>query len=287
MTSRRNLIFGSVHLQKETLNGRKLTPVLWDTSRSPPKQLAPDPTRSASKTSTHPAVANSNLSSASTSHPPQGGQTSLAQSIAGLSIQQRQQQEAIYYAQQQKQQQQEQQQQAICLAQQQQQQRQPPTTAQQYKIGYTAPAVQQSQTAYSPQSHASAARQAIPSRYVTSGTKQPVNVSNGFAVTVSRGIFVSGLNYKVKESDVKHLFSKIGNVVESRLLCDPSTGKSKGVATVLFSTAKEAQEAIFRYHGALWMEKKIKVRPDTEATTVVEPRREDDTPLIVNGSRRY
>ena len=73
-------------------------------------------------------------------------------------------------------------------------------------------------------------------------------------------------------------------MVECALKTDNATGKSKGVATVLFQTAKEAQEATKRYHESMWEGKEIKVRLDKEQTVVAPPRPD---PLIVNGSRDH
>jgi len=116
--------------------------------------------------------------------------------------------------------------------------------------------------------------------YVSNGTGRPVNQSKGVAVTVPRGIFVSGISYNMTESHIKRKFSKVGTVVECALKTDNATGKSKGVATVLFQTAKEAQEATKRYHRSMWEGKEIKVRLDKEETVVATP----TDPLIVNGS---
>lgn len=196
-------------------------------------------------------------------------QTTLAQSMEGLSLQQRQQQQAAYYAQQQQ-------------AQQRQRQAQAAQQLQQSQAAYYASQVSQTNGSSS-QAQAGTSRTAP--QYVNSYTGTPINVRDGVALTVSRGIFVSGINYKAREEDVRHKFSKAGDVVKCALQTDASTGKSKGVATVLFASSAEAQKAIDRYNDSTWMDKKIKVRIDKESTTLAAPPRSDASPLIVNGSR--
>lgn len=155
--------------------------------------------------------------------------------------------------------------------------------------------MQQSQSAYyasqpaqpmrndTPQAQAGASR--LPPEYVKSRTGTPINVRDGVALTVSRGVFVSGINFKAREEDVKRKFSSAGDIIKCVLQSDSSSGKSKGVATVLFASSSDAQRAIDRYDGVSWMDKKIRVRIDRKTTTLAAPPRLDASPLIVNGSR--
>ena len=96
---------------------------------------------------------------------------------------------------------------------------------------------------------------------------------------------MSGINYQAREEDIKHKFSSCGRVESCELLKDSTTGRSKGVATLLFSSPAEAQKAVDKYDGTAWMDKSIKVRLDTEKSPAAGPSRADVPPLIVNGSR--
>jgi len=53
-------------------------------------------------------------------------------------------------------------------------------------------------------------------------------------------VFLSNLNFNVDESSIREAMSKSGNVVEIRLVKNP-TGKSKGFAYVEFSAESEAR----------------------------------------------
>ncbi|KAL9229633.1 hypothetical protein vseg_005081 [Gypsophila vaccaria] len=57
-------------------------------------------------------------------------------------------------------------------------------------------------------------------------------------------IFVGGLDREVVEEDVKKAFEMAGEVVEVRLLKDPSTNKNRGFAFVRFATKDQAKKAL-------------------------------------------
>ncbi|KAK9670614.1 hypothetical protein RND81_13G213000 [Saponaria officinalis] len=57
-------------------------------------------------------------------------------------------------------------------------------------------------------------------------------------------IFVGGLDREVVEEDVKKAFETVGEVVEVRLLKDPSTNKNRGFAFVRFATKDQAKKAL-------------------------------------------
>lgn len=267
----RPLTYSSEYLACASVNGRRLAIVLWDISQSPPKQLAPNPSQGAQENQRQVGSRAANTNTAPSSIP-QGhtaqqqssayaSQAVLAPSMAGLSVDPRQHQSATYYT----------------------TQNTNHTSAtrrpQQSQASFYAP---QASRHESPQAHSSTSR--LPPEYIHSQTGTPVNVRGGYALTVSRGLFVSGINYKAREDDVKRKFSSAGTIMKCVLLTDNSSGKSKGVATVLFSSEAEAQKAVDKYDGAIWMDKKIRVRIDKETTTIAAPPRSDASPLIVNGS---
>lgn len=189
--------------------------------------------------------------------------------MGSLSLQQRQREQTAYYAQ---------------LGQQRhQEQAREVRQLQQPQAACYASQMQQTHRHDTAQAQAEASRSRP--EYVKSQTGTPINVRDGVAVTVARGIFVSGISYKAREEDVKRKFSSVGDIVRCVLLMNTSTGKSKGFATILFSSSADAQKAINKYNGATWLEKKLIVRVDKEASTLTAPPRSDTAPLIVNGSR--
>ena len=122
----------------------------------------------------------------------------------------------------------------------------------------------------------------------------PINVSQGYARTESRGVFVSNLDYKVTERDIKAYFARAGGrIVECKLKKHSANNKSKGVATIKFETVKQAADAITKFNDTRWHDRKLVVRFDTDATTTEAPTRSAQAqqtfdsrgpPLIVDGS---
>ncbi|EME40013.1 hypothetical protein DOTSEDRAFT_47500 [Dothistroma septosporum NZE10] len=131
-------------------------------------------------------------------------------------------------------------------------------------------------------------------RYVANATGLPTNASQGVIRTEARGVFISGLNYKARTREIETHFGKAGKVVKVDLQKDPQNGKSKGNATIQFSSAEAAQKAIEMFHGARFQNMKMNVRKDKEATAVNAPQPAGtssqtgcsrEQPTIVNGSQ--
>ena len=69
----------------------------------------------------------------------------------------------------------------------------------------------------------------------------PVNISRGAAITEARGIYIQGLSYSSRDSDLVSLISSVGlRPIEAKVQKD-SKGQSKGTATAKFSSKAEAQ----------------------------------------------
>ncbi|KAK5673776.1 hypothetical protein LTR17_027868, partial [Elasticomyces elasticus] len=117
----------------------------------------------------------------------------------------------------------------------------------------------------------------------------PVNTTRGAISTESRGVFVSGLNYKARCADVEVLFSEAGAIRKCGVQKETSTGRSKGKATIRFASAADAQQAINMFHGKHFMKMVLKVRLDTEKTAISSPSSTQSSrssqPIIVNGSQ--
>lgn len=124
--------------------------------------------------------------------------------------------------------------------------------------------------------------------YALSSSGTPINTSHGTVRTEARGIFVSGLNYKARTKDVEAEFRRAGEVTKCEVQKDTSTGKSKGNATIQYASAAEAQQAIRMFNGRTYMNMKLNVRGDKEATAVSPPpvqASRSGEPIIVNGSQ--
>ncbi|KAI5361440.1 Putative RNA recognition motif domain, nucleotide-binding alpha-beta plait domain superfamily [Septoria linicola] len=113
--------------------------------------------------------------------------------------------------------------------------------------------------------------QTVPA-YAGNAAGLPVNVRNGTVQTEARGVFVSGLNYKATEKDIRAYFSRAGNVTQVKLSKDEATKKSKGNCTVQYTTAAEASEAVHLFNRQKFMGMQLNLRADRSTVPV-------DTPL--------
>lgn len=57
-------------------------------------------------------------------------------------------------------------------------------------------------------------------------------------------LYVGNLIYSATNSDLRELFSKVGPIVNTRIIRDSRTRKSKGYGFVTFKSAKLAREAL-------------------------------------------
>lgn len=72
-------------------------------------------------------------------------------------------------------------------------------------------------------------------------------------------IYVGNLNYRVREIDLKRMFSSYGEVAHVRVVRHIKTNKSQGFAFVSFSSANEATQAL-RAHGKTLQGRTLVVR---------------------------
>ncbi|KAK1087293.1 hypothetical protein LTR48_002732 [Friedmanniomyces endolithicus] len=125
--------------------------------------------------------------------------------------------------------------------------------------------------------------------YAYTSNGLPVNTNQGAIRTESRGVFVSGLNYKARSKEVEALFSRAGEISKCEVQKDAASGRSKGKATIRYSSTASAQQAISMFNNRKFMNMALKVRLDTEQTVVSPPAAAQTSrssqPIIVNGSQ--
>jgi cold-inducible RNA-binding protein len=66
---------------------------------------------------------------------------------------------------------------------------------------------------------------------------------------MSTKLFVGNLAFKTTENDLQDAFAAHGNVVETNLVTDRTTGRPRGFAFVTMSSPEEAQKAIDALNG--------------------------------------
>ncbi|XP_038575714.1 protein boule-like isoform X4 [Micropterus salmoides] len=71
-------------------------------------------------------------------------------------------------------------------------------------------------------------------------------------------IFVGGIDYKVNESDLRHVFSQHGAVKEVKIVIDRA-GMSKGYGFVTFETQDDALKILHNANGICFKDKKLSI----------------------------
>uniref|UniRef100_A0A8C9YTH6 Protein boule-like n=1 Tax=Sander lucioperca TaxID=283035 RepID=A0A8C9YTH6_SANLU len=70
--------------------------------------------------------------------------------------------------------------------------------------------------------------------------------------------FVGGIDYRVNESDLRHVFSQHGAVKEVKIVIDRS-GMSKGYGFVTFETQDDALKVLHDANGICFKDKKLSI----------------------------
>lgn len=71
-------------------------------------------------------------------------------------------------------------------------------------------------------------------------------------------IYVGNLSYETTQSDLDNLFNEYGAIVETKLITDRDTGRSKGFAFITFEQQQSAQDAL-ALDGTTFQSRNIKV----------------------------
>ncbi|XP_054479741.1 protein boule-like [Anoplopoma fimbria] len=92
----------------------------------------------------------------------------------------------------------------------------------------------------------------------THHTHYPSNVIPRPGTVIPNRIFVGGIDYKVNESDLRHVFSQHGAVKEVKIVIDRS-GMSKGYGFVTFETQDDALKILHNANGICFKDKKLSI----------------------------
>ena len=87
-------------------------------------------------------------------------------------------------------------------------------------------------------------------------------------------IFIGSLPYSVKETNLKEIFEKYGEVSSATVITDKFSGRSKGFGFVEMDDDAAAQKAIDELNGSEMEGRTIVVNKANESTE--GPRRRDD-----------
>jgi len=92
---------------------------------------------------------------------------------------------------------------------------------------------------------------------------------------MAKKLFIGNLSYDVTETQLRELFSQVGETTEVNVITDRDTGRSKGFAFIQMTEDSAAQDAIRRFNGHSL---------ENRSLTVSEARPREERS---SGSRRY
>src|SRR5437773_12316175 len=95
---------------------------------------------------------------------------------------------------------------------------------------------------------------------------------------MSNKLFVGNLSFNVTENDLQDAFAAYGTVVETNLMMDRATGRSRGFAFITMSSPEEAEKAIAAMNGAAL---------DGRTLTVNAAKPREERPAGGGGRREY
>jgi hypothetical protein len=107
--------------------------------------------------------------------------------------------------------------------------------------------------------------------YISSPIGIHVNVGQGTVKTEVRGVFISNIDYEAGTKELERFFSRAGEIVCCRLQRDPVTEKSRGNATVQYTTANDARNAVRLFNDEKHMSMRLRVRLDRGAIATGVP----------------
>ena len=73
-------------------------------------------------------------------------------------------------------------------------------------------------------------------------------------------LFISNIDYKIDENELKSIFEKFGKVKSIKILVDPESNKSLGYGFVKMGSEYEGQKAIIRLNNKLFRKRKLSVQ---------------------------
>ncbi|KAE8278327.1 Protein boule-like [Larimichthys crocea] len=86
----------------------------------------------------------------------------------------------------------------------------------------------------------------------------PAHHTHRLSTVIPNRIFVGGIDYRVKESDLRHVFSQHGAVKEVKIVLD-HTGMSKGYGFVTFETEDDVLKILCDANGVFFKDKKLSI----------------------------
>ncbi|KAI9706190.1 MAG: hypothetical protein M1820_004951 [Bogoriella megaspora] len=118
-------------------------------------------------------------------------------------------------------------------------------------------------------------------QYGQAANGTPVNMSNGAVRTEARGVFISGLPFTTKKTDLENALRRYGRLVKCELPPHQSkAGMARGTATAEFTTLEAAETAVLNFNS--YGGRQIKVRFDRESTK--SGPLAEEPPIVLNGS---
>ncbi|XP_067438881.1 protein boule-like [Thunnus thynnus] len=97
-----------------------------------------------------------------------------------------------------------------------------------------------------------------PGNHSSSNSDSPTHHLPRHGTVIPNRIFVGGIDYRVNESDLRHVFSQHGAVKEVKIVIDRS-GMSKGYGFVTFESQEDALRILHDANGICFKDKKLSI----------------------------
>lgn len=85
-------------------------------------------------------------------------------------------------------------------------------------------------------------------------------------------VYISNLSYSSDRQVLKSMFMRFGHIKNIKIIVEPSTNQSRGMAFVEMASSAEAQAAIGGLNGKVFSGRTIKARAATPLRAIAAPR---------------
>jgi RNA recognition motif-containing protein len=92
-------------------------------------------------------------------------------------------------------------------------------------------------------------------------------------------LFISNIDYKIDENELKSIFEKFGKVKSIKILVDPESNKSLCYGFVKIGSEYEGQKAIIRLNNKLFRKRKLSVQEARPKPPKINPNQVSESNL--------
>ncbi|RCI10878.1 hypothetical protein L249_5208 [Ophiocordyceps polyrhachis-furcata BCC 54312] len=99
------------------------------------------------------------------------------------------------------------------------------------------------------------------SRLMLAGFRRQFTTARPLFMDYQSRVFVGGLPWSIRATQLKETFSKFGNVTDVNIVTDPVSGRSRGFGFVQYDEVQHAEAAVHEGNGMDLEGRSISVQP--------------------------